>query len=120
MARDDSDQESFTLLSESNIGLKYTRISPLDTLAILYMLSHAKYRIRLSWSPKHLRSGWMNLSMYGEISKPSAMAVAANPMSPPFRQCRGCAGLAKRSTSWSVIWLIRMWSLWRLHSRTSL
>ena len=102
------------------MGLKYTKISPLDTLAILYKHSAEKYLTRFSMSVKQQRSGSTNFSMYGAIPTPRAIAVPANPISPPFRTWRGLEVLLNISTSWSTIWLIRLLSPCWLHSLVSL
>ena len=109
-----------TLLRASKIGLKYTKISPLDTLAILYKHSAEKYLTRFSTSVKQLRSGSTNFPMYGAIPTPRAIAVPASPINPPFRTWRGLEVLLNISTSWSIIWLIRLLSPCRLHSLVSL
>lgn len=62
----------------------------------------------------------MNLGMYGAISTPRAMAVAANPIRPPLRTCNAFEVGTKRSISWSIIWLIRPASPFWWHSRTNL
>lgn len=109
-----------TLLRASKIGLKYTKISPLDAFAILYKHSAEKYLTRFSTSVKQPRSGSTNFSIYGAIPTPRAIAVPASPINPPFRTWRGLEVLLNISTSWSTIWLIRLLSPCRLHSLVSL
>jgi hypothetical protein len=102
------------------MSLKYTSISPFETFAMLYRHSAEKYRTLFSWSVKHTRRGAINFSIYGAISTPSAIAVPAKPMRPPFLACRGLEGLLNMSTSWSTIWAIRLWSPCWWHSRICL
>lgn len=91
--------EKLTLLRASKIGLKYTKISPLDTFAMLYKHSAEKYLTRFSTSVKQLRSGSTNFSMYGAIPTPRAIAVPAKPINPPFRTWRGFEALLNISMS---------------------